>query len=63
MRRVHLREHGQLIANALSNVANICAPLDWGDLTAPLTDASEFVRPFTSFDAQTFDPGSFRRPR
>jgi hypothetical protein len=60
MRRGELREHGKLSANALANFANVHGNIDWGDLTATLTDASCFMPPYTSFDVQSIaGPGDF----
>jgi hypothetical protein len=60
MRRAQLREHGKLSANTLAGFHDAHNHLDWGDLTATLTDCAEFVPPFTSFDVQTIaGPGDF----
>lgn len=60
MRRAQLREHGKLSANALASFHHARNHLDWGDLTATLTDCAEFMPPFTSFDVQSISgPGDF----
>ena len=60
MRRAQLREHGRLSANTLAGFHDAHNHIDWGDLTATLTDCAEFVPPFTSFDVQTIaGPGDF----
>lgn len=60
MRRAQLREHGKLSANALAGYYDAHNHIDWGDLTATLTDCAEFVPPFTSFDMQSIaGPGDF----
>jgi hypothetical protein len=60
MRRAQLREHGKLSANALAGFHDAHNHIDWGDLTATLTDCAEFVPPFTSFDLQSIaGPGDF----
>jgi hypothetical protein len=60
MRRAQLREHRKLSANALAGFHDAHNHIDWGDLTATLTDCVEFVPPFTSFDVQSIaGPGDF----
>lgn len=58
LRRAELREHRKLSATMLANIADAHTHIAWGDVGATLTDASEFVPPFTSFDVQS-DPDRF----
>ena len=58
LQRAELREHHKASATAFTSMADSRAHVAWGDVGATLTDASDFVPPFTSFDVQS-DPNRF----